>query len=195
MMPVRRKKVILCLASLLLGLPGVVFLVVPQAPLRFHAFFLARRLRSSDEMVRTRTREKLVALGRPAIDGVLPELVASLVEDTHGRVFVGEARDVTPERVCYDIAEVLPDEPQHPRRGPDPFTPGICLEFSNEENALRSRRPGHQLVVQFNSDFVGYAIDLDDPAVGGRVVDAVRARLLDPKVQAHRKELVWRGAR
>src|SRR5262249_16412697 len=136
MMTVRRKKLILILAALLLAGPLLVLLVVPDAPLRIYAIVLSRRLAPPEKQVRDRTRKKLLEVGRATIDGVLPELVASLVEEWPALVFEGEARSNEGPYVFYDILEILPDDPQHPRKGERPFTPGVRLEWAGDEDPL-----------------------------------------------------------
>ncbi len=190
MMLVRRKKLVLALAVGLLAAPLLVLLVVPQAHLRLYAVVLAKRLGSKEKDVRERTRKKLLELGRPAIDGVLPELVASAVaENPQLLVFAGEARSVEGSYVFYDILEILPDDPQHPRKGEHPFTPGIRLEWKGDEDALRSRRLGPKLVMAAANFEALLSVDLDDPAVGARVVGVVSAKLREPEVQDLRRRI------
>lgn len=181
----RRRAIVIGFVQLLVLGPMIVVLAVPSLRGALQAKVIARGLRSNDWKERARARERLVALGRPAIDGVLPELVASAFsenDDPDAIVFVGEVRSVANDTIAFDILEILPHDPQHPRSGESSFTPGIILERPHGDSVLYSSRGKRQLVRgREYGRRVDYAVDLDDPAVGSAVLDAVRDALDKPR--------------
>ncbi len=171
-----RKKLIVALGLVLLALATPAIVIVASPPLRARALahVRARDLSSKDVAVRERTVKKLVGMGRPAIDGVLPRLAATAFADRTGRAFVGEVRERSGDSVIYDYIDILPDKPElaHGR-----YVPGVMLDQKGAEDALHAKRDrGRQLVLREGRRVI-YAIDLDDPAVSAEVVEAVRVKL------------------
>jgi hypothetical protein len=102
------------LGLVLVFLAAMVLLAVREPILvRWHA----HRLESSDPNARAASRAALLALGRPAIDGVYPDLVAQEVSEeatvASAVVIVGVCRapfqmsDPIPHRRTYEVVEVL----------------------------------------------------------------------------------------
>jgi hypothetical protein len=90
----------------LIVVAGVLFFF--RGPLEVR--ILANRLASPDPMVRADARTRLLAIGRPAIDGVYARLVASEVEDEVTNVIA--AAVVTSGSVVVDVLARDPSFPE-----------------------------------------------------------------------------------
>ncbi|MBI3722756.1 hypothetical protein HY251_02195 [bacterium] len=99
--PSRKRAVVLALVLVLVALAAPLASSTVREGIEVR--WLARSLRSRDPEVREETRVRLLAIGRPAIDPVFPEIVAGLVvEADSGWIFLGRVRDRTPEGTTYE---------------------------------------------------------------------------------------------
>jgi hypothetical protein len=183
--------------AVIAGFAGALSHPAVQTRLRVH--WHAWHLDSRDPMVRTKARQALLDMGRPAIDPVFPDLVAGEVEDeltgvSHRLVIVGVRERIAPKPgvkpltgwVSFYVERLLETDDVHLadlfQKPGTRVTVRDTIVCPTAQRLVRDDARRELVVAADVQDFpkaaLRVAVPVDDDEVGLAVIDAVRERIL-----------------